>query len=495
MKYYFNIIILLISFVSYIQVEAQSNVLTFDQLLNEGFQNNYDIKLKRLSLNKADYSLLKAYGGLNASLNTDLTYGSGVNPSLDNDGTQILQTRLIVPTKLGVDFYSGFRVERTIQFGSTNTPFNASGAFAGIKIPLLRGLGKASSLNTDIEISKINKEALEKEFSNEILTYFSRILQNYLTLKQVIQEYNISKDIVDESKRYKDQIFTLVENDQIPSSEKSRANSLYIGNLQKLIISETQAYQVYFGTKNLLGTNEGKSDSIPILLDLFPDPNKDNIITFINKNKNNLDSLIKSTPQYKSISLGINQNELLLNNAKNQKKNPLDLDVRVSSFGSYENGTYNLNRTFNSTPGTSFLVTLSHVFPIRNQQKRGAYLEKLIEYDISKTNLEQYLFENTINVNLNLNLLKQKIEMFDGTQLLVDLMKENYEDELEKFKLGASTQTDIIISLDNYFDARKSLNSLKYDVWKTYVDIKFILGELPKNEEELNSFLFSSLFY
>jgi len=92
-------------------------------------------------------------------------------------------------------------------------------------------------------------------------------------------------------------------------------------------------------------------------------------------------------------------------------------------------------------------------------------------------------------------LLRQKIEMYDEAKLLVDLMKENYEDELEKFKLGNSTQTDIIITLDNYFDALKSLNSLKYDVWKTYINIKFILGELPKNETELNRFLFSSLFY
>ena len=386
MKYYFNTTILLISLVFCFQAEAQSNSLTFNQLLIEGFENNYDIKLRKLSLNKADYSLLKARGGLNASINTDLTYGAGVNPSFDNDGTQILQTRFIVPTKLGIDFYSGFRLERTIEFGSPNTPFNASGAFAGLKIPLLSGLGKASPLNTDIEVSKINREASEKEFSNEILTYFSRILQNYLTLKQVVQEYNISKDIVNESKRYKEQIFTLVESDQIPSSEKSRANSLYIGNLQKLTIAKMQASQVYYGTKNLLGVEERKHDSVPTLLDLFPEPNRDEILIFINSKKNNLDSLIKNTPQYKSIALDVNASEILLNNAENQKKNPLDLDVRVSSFGSYQNGVYNLRRTFNSTPGTSVLVTLSHVFPIRNQQRRGAYLERLTQYDISKTN-------------------------------------------------------------------------------------------------------------
>lgn len=179
---------------------------------------------------------------------------------------------------------------------------------------------------------------------------------------------------------------------------------------------------------------------------------------------------------------------------KIKKKNSLELDVRVSRFGSYENGIYNLNRTFNSIPGTSVLVFLTHVFPIKNQQRKGDYLEQLTEYDISKTTLNQYLFETSTNVNLNLNLLQQKVGLYYNTKLLVDLMKKNYENEIEKFKLGNSTQTDIIITLDDYFEALKSLNSLKYNVWKSYINIKYILGELPKNVEELEDFSFPQLF-
>jgi hypothetical protein len=495
MKYYFNIVILLISLALNFQVEAQSNVLNFEKILHDGFGNNYNIKLKKLSLSKTDFTLLKAKGALNPFVNSKLVYGSGVNPTLDNDGTQTMQTRLVVPTKFGIDFYTGFRIERTIEYGNPSYPFNGSGAFAGIKIPLLRGIGKTSPVNTDIEVSKINQKVLGEEFSNQILTYFTKILVNYLTLKEAIEEYNISKNIVNESKKYRDEIYTLVENDQIPLVEKNRANSLYYDKLQKLTVSNMQVLQVYYGTKTLLGTDRNeKSDSIPVLLDIFPEPNKEKIIEFIDKKSITLDSLIKNTPQYKSISLGVNENEVLLSNAKNQKKNSLNLDIRVSSFGSYEKGDYNLSRTFNSTPGKSLLVSLTHIFPIKNQQKRGAYLEQLVEYDISKIHLKQYLFENTTNVNLNLKLLKQKIELFYETKLLVGLMKQDYENEIEKFKLGNSTQTNIIITLDNYFVALKSLNNLKYDVWKSYVGIKFILGELPKNVEELNKFLFSELF-
>lgn len=478
------------------QSYAQINVLTFENILNQGFENNYNIKLQELTLEQADYTLLKARGGLNAFVNTDLTYGSGVNPSLDNDGTQILQTEFVVPTRLGIDFYSGARVERTIEFGDPNTPFNASGAFAGIKIPLLRDLGRASLLNTDILVSETSKKAFNEELSNEILTYFTRLLINYLSLKESIEAFKISKDILEESEKYRDQIDELIKNDQIPRSELSRANSLYIQNLQQLNMSEMQATQVFFDTKTLIGVdNFVKSDTLPILTDSFPDPEKEEIFTFVEESLPNVDTLIKNTPQYKSIEFRVYEEELLVENARNQKLNPLDLDIRISTFGSSENGAFNLNNTFNSLPGTSFLITLTHNLPIRNQQRRGAYLEQLTEFDISKTNLNQFFYESSVNTKLNLELLKQKIEIFEESLKLAELMKKNYEDELAKYKLGTSTQTDIIIVLEDYFDALKSVNTLKYDVWKSYVQIKFQLGDLPKNEEELNSFMLLGLFY
>ena len=497
MRQYFTFV--LIGVFTFLSVNAQNNLLSFEYILGEGLENNYNIKLQQLSLEKADYTLLKARGGLNAFVNTDLTYGAGINPSLDNDGTQIAQTEFVVPTRLGIDFYSGFRVERTLEFGdpgNPSTPFNTSGAFAGIKIPLLRGLGKANSLNTDILVSETSKKAFNQELSNEIMTYFTRLLINYLTLKESIEAFNISKDILRESEKYRNQIFELIENDQIPFAEKSRANSLYIQNLQKLNLSKVQATQIYFDTKTLLGVdNFVKSDSLPILSDSFPNPKNEEIFEFVENNLPIVDTLIKSTPQYQSIALRVNEEQLLLQNAKNQKLNPLDLDIRVSSFGSSENKTFNLSSTFNSLPGTSLLITLTHNLPIRNQQRRGAYLEQQMEYNISNTNLNQFYYESTVNAKLNLELLKQKIELYEEAAKLANLLKGNYEDELTKFKLGDATQTDIIIVLEDYFDALNSLNSLKYDVWKSYVEIKFQLGDLPKNEEELNSFLLLGLFY
>ena len=102
--------------------------------------------------------------------------------------------------------------------------------------------------------------------------------------------------------------------------------------------------------------------------------------------------------------------------------------------------------------------------------------------------LQQYVYESNTGAMLNLFSLKQQINVFFQVKALVGLMKQNLFDEEEKFKLGSSTQIDVILSLDQYFTTLKSLNSVKHDVWKTYVNIKLTLGELPKNSNELNEF-------
>ena len=486
----FNILILLISLAINFQLKAQGNIVSFKKILDEGYENSYNIKLEKFYLTKSYYTLLKANGYLNPFVNTNVVYGEGADPTFDNDGTKSILTNFVVPTKFGVDFYTGVKLERTSEVDETpNYIFNGSGAFAGVKIPLLKGLGKTNPGNSFIEVSKINQKAIEEQFSNEILIYFSELLTNYLTLNEVIEEYKIQENLVSQSKKYKEEIYLLADNDQIPISEKNRANSLLNNVVQELTVSMLNVFNVYYELKILLGVNDNKNfDSIPELMDYIPDPDKEKLIEYINIKKNNLDSLIKNTPQYRNISLGVDENEILLNTAKNQKKNSLDLDFKVSRFGSKINGAYNLNSTFNDDPGTSFLISLTHNLPIKNQTQKGAYLEQLIEYDLSKMSLQQYVYESNTSAMLNLFSLKQQINVFFQVKALVGLMKQNLLDEEEKFKLGSSTQIDVILSLNQYFTTLKSLNSAKHDVWKTYVNIKLTLGELPNNTNELNEF-------
>lgn len=495
MKARTSIYIILISLLLAIQSKAQTKAISFQELLREGFKNNYAIKLENLNVSKATYTLLRANGFLNPYLDSEVVYGSGVDPTLTNNGTQYFQTNFVLPTKLGIDLYSGARLERT-DLIQESFILNSSGAWVGATIPLLRGLGKSSNANTFIETSKINQQAIKEQFSNQVLTYFNDMLLTYLTLQENTKKYRIEQLTLQEAKKYHEYIYALAKNDLIPQVEKNRADAFVEQKMQQVTVANLDALGTYYTTRMLLGTNTQVTvDSVPNLMDLIPDPNKEKLVKYLAGVKPNLDTLVKNTPQFRNIELRVQENKLLLKNAENQRRNQLDLDVKVSRFGMIQNGGYNFNNTLRSTyPGYSVLVSLTHNLPISNQKQRGAYLEQLTELDRSKTFQEQYVFETVVSAKLNITLLEQKIDLFEQTKKIVELTKQNYLDEKEKFKLGSATQIDITLSFDNYFDAMKSLNTLKYEIWRNYVSLKFKLGELPNNEKELNEFTLLNLF-
>ena len=87
MKRNFIFFILLVLITFHFELRAQDNLISFQKILSEGFENNFDIKLKQLSLTKSDYTLLKASGFLNPFIDSEVVYGEGTNQSFENDGT------------------------------------------------------------------------------------------------------------------------------------------------------------------------------------------------------------------------------------------------------------------------------------------------------------------------------------------------------------------------------------------------------------------------
>jgi hypothetical protein len=53
----FNILILLISLALNFQLKAQGNIVSFKKILDEGYENSYNIKLEKFYLTKSYYTL------------------------------------------------------------------------------------------------------------------------------------------------------------------------------------------------------------------------------------------------------------------------------------------------------------------------------------------------------------------------------------------------------------------------------------------------------
>lgn len=468
---------------------AQVRSVSLRDLLSAGFKNNYNIQLESLGVRKSEFTIMKAEGLLNPFLESNAGYGSGVDPTITYNGTQYGQTNLVVPTRWGINFYTGGRVERSFLIQDDFT-LNSAGAWVGFSMPLLRGLGTNSEVNTFIKTSDLNNKALNEELSNEVIVYFSDMMSAFLNLKKQSVNANIANQAYVEAMKYSADIHQLSSNDLIPRVENNRAEALVSQRKQELLDAVLKGVNAYYDVQQLTGISiEAVIDTLPQILDLFPAPNVEQIQNYISSRSPILDTLISGTPQYKNISYRIEENRQVLANARNQKLNPLDLDVRVSRFGMIKNGPYNFTNSVNSPyPGTSVMITLSHKFPITNRQQRGAYLEQMTELETTATFREQYVFEAKLNATRLLNTLHQLTVLYQQSEIVANAMEQTYRAEKEKFNYGDATQIDVVLSFNNYFDAQTALNNLKYELYSTYVELRLLLGELPRNQQELSSF-------
>lgn len=465
----------------------------FETLLREGLQNNYDIRLQKLALEKSSFIVLQSQGYTTPYFSFDLTTGSGVDPTISNDGTNIFELDFIVPTRIGIDLYTGAHAECS-KFLNPDMHFNDYGGWAGLKMPLLRGLGENSPENAAIRSAEVSRQASDQKLSDEIMSYFRDLLSQYLTLKRNVAQYAIEVSALDAARQHQQKIRELIAGGKLPRVEQNRTETLVIEYEQQLNQAKLNTLESYYALRRLIGVKkQGILLEIPEVVSRVPDPDLKRVQDLIVRCSTIDDETIMSTPVYKNINLLTDVAKIQLDKAENQKLNQLDLDFRVSWFEMTTNAHY--GDVFGTDyPGASALLELKYTLPVKNVQQEGAYLAQQTEYRSRKLNLEQLLFESKLQIQRILMSLQESMALYERDRKLIAVRKRTWQDETTKFKLGSATQIDIIISFDSYILSTRTLNALKFKIHNLIVNLKYILGELPADENQLNSFSLANYF-
>ena len=465
----------------------------FEKVAREGFQNNFGIRLKNLAVEKSSSLALQANGYIDPYFSFDLTNGAGHDPSDVNDGINVFETNFVVPTSSGVNLYTGGHVESSV-FMYPEYPMNNYGGWVGINMPLLRGLGPDSPANAAIRSADFSHQASSQALSNEVMSYFRDLLSAYLSLKRDVDQYSIQIEALKEATQYRQEIYELIEYKELPRVEKNRADLFVIQQEQQLNNTKLNVSNSYYALRLLTGVSDQELvNQVPEVPITIPDPEMGNIHGLIAKYSSINDALIMETPLYKNVRLLTEASKVQLDSAKNQKLDQVTLDLRTSWFALTHSAHY--DEAFKSSyPGASVLLTMNYKLPIKNDQQEGAYLAQLADYKSNQINLQKLLFETKNQIQRIITSLEQLQTLYARNKELVEVKKKTWLDELEKFKLGSSTQIDIINSYENYMTSTVDLNTLKFKIHDTVTQLKFLTGELPTNEDQLDTFSLDHYF-
>ena len=501
MKKTILIIVLLIAgiFAGKSQQVFNCDSLSIFRVLQCGLETNFDIRLKKQILSESQGQLTRSKGAFNPQL-TLSTYGFyGTDPTVTFQNSYNLSGQLLVPTRLGIKFYTGFKLSTetdiitgvTDVFPSTNMPINASGMWAGVTMPLLRDFGRNNTNNVTFLSTMMMNKAQNVSFSDEICQFIKNTLIYYYNVYDRIRIYKIQSAAEKDAKEYLKDIEQMIADEQIPKAEVYRAKAYQYNISQQFTEAKNQLTNSLFDLITSIGMKWTLDIThYPLFLDSLPDPASFPWPQYAAYILKNVDSLIVNTHYYKSQEFTTSATQIEMKGAKYNKLNDLDLDLRYLYFGTTSYQPFSeFNQTFSSgSPGSSVNLTLSYKIPFKNEERKGDYITKLSSYEFSKIQLEKLKFDSRMQVIQLLSDLGHLFPLYKNQVELAILEKKTYNNEVKKLKMATSTQINVINTYMDYNTALVNVETGRQAILARIITLKYLIGDFPASSDQLLRF-------
>ncbi len=476
-------------------------IINYDSLstfkvLQIGLDANFNIKLKRHVVGESFGQLISTKGFFNPVLSFNFNGLYGTDPTWSFIDSYTFTGQVSIPTRLGIKFYSGVRLftEQQIQMGVPGvfeTQFlavNESGIWAGISIPLLRDLGRYNSENVTYLSTLLMNKAQNVSFTDEICQFIKNTLSSYYSSYSSVAVFRILKDADNDARQYLNDIKTMILDEQLAKVETFRAEAYQLSIAQQFSLARNDIVNSLYDLVTSIGAKGTfKANALPVFLDSLPNPLSfpwEKYSAYVSRN---LDSMIVNTPYYKSQELLTSSSQIAMNGAKHNKLNEFNLNLNYMYFG-MTNGlpVSEFTQTIKSgSPGSSVNLTLLYNLPFKNEERKGDYLSKLSSYEFNKTQLEQVRFDSKMQVTKLLSDLGNLLPLFKNQIRLAEIEKKTFQSEVRKFKMGASTQINMINTYMDYNTALKNVEAGRLGIMTRIITLKYLIGDFPTSSDQL----------
>jgi outer membrane protein TolC len=470
--------------------------LSMYRVLQYGLEANFNIRLKRHEVGESAGQVKSLKGVFNPQLSLN-TYGFyGTDPTVTFMDSYSVSGQVLVPTRLGIKFYTGFKLSTETEiisgvpgvFPSTNMPINESGMWAGVSVPLLRDLGKHNTNNAAFLSSAMMNRAQNVSFTDEVCQFIKNSLTYYYISYQRVRVFRILKDADKDAKEYLKDIQLMITDEQIPKAEEFRAKAYEINIGQQFSEARNQITNSLFDLVTSIGQKGMlKPKEVPLFLDSLPDPAQFPWHQYSAYVMANVDSLVVNTSYYKSQELATSATMITMQAAKYNKLNDLNLDLRYMYFGSTAYQPFSeFSQSFTSgSPGSSVNLTLAYKIPFKNEERKGDYLTKVSSYELNKTQLEWVKFNSKNQVFQLLSDIGTLIPLYSNQVELADLEKKTWNNEVKKFKMGTSTQINVINTYMDYNTALLNVENGRQSILTKIIYLKYLIGDFPASSDQL----------
>ncbi len=488
-KRYIIYFILLLGF-NFVAQENTTMQLSLKNLIKEGISNNFDIKLQKTAIENSKGKVLRNKGRFDPFFHYSLNTNTGNDPTVSYKDMFDFNTEFVLPTNYGLSLNSGLNLSRTnvINPQSIN---NSEGVWLGLDLPLFKGLGENNANNANLKASELQYNAEKKDYAYRISQLIKFISESYLVAYSNTNVYNFYKKISEYVEKYKHDIATLVDKDQLPKSQMLRTNAYYNSIKIEMTNAEKSLHNSLYNLNQILGiVRHTDNKTIPTFLDKYPDFDKLNFTNYFQFINTNIDSLIKNRKDYQSLAMNVSATGLEVKGASNDLKEDINLNLQYNYYGLKQNEDWNklLSAIDGHFPGSSFTLSLSYMLPFQKAVYEGIYISKKSELESQNISLNKFAFDVKNNVKNIISGINDALGMYNNQKENVKLYEQVYYNEYEKFKMGLATQIDVTNSHQDYIKANITYENLKVQIAIDLVNLKYQIGQLPSEPDGINNF-------
>lgn len=401
---------------------AAQNILTFDECLEIAFKENLSIKEALLTenLSEIQYNLNRStlLPSINSSMSNNYSYGRSIDP------------------------YSNTFI---------NTQFKSYSGNIVANVVLFSGFEKINRIKLakqEIELDKSISQKVKNDITIDIASNYITILYLEELIKANQEQIKISKD------QLKILQIKFTEG-YIAESDVFKMQSQIANEEFNLVSNENLLDMHYLNLKQIMNFPRDREMRLSSLL-------KVNYEILSSEDDFFIEEYIRNQPSYQIVKLQEEQSKTNIAISKAAFLPTLNLVSNFGSLYSNSNPFYNfkdqLNNNTNYGFGLSLSIPIFNGFSVRYRVKSAevTYEQSIIRSELEKNNLARILQQ----AFKDLKAITKKVEAVETSYAF---LKKSLEAEQVKLEYGKISQTELLITKNNYNNTEAELIKTKYE--------------------------------
>lgn len=362
-------------------------------------------------------------------------------------------------------------------------PISQSKLALKITVPLLRGLG-AKSTGAQETAARIAVDAQENRTRYQVEQLVFQTASSYWNCLAARANLEIVRDTTKRAEQILGTVETLAQGGELDSATRDQARALVSSKRGQLEEAELSYFQSRQALALAIGLDAKQLVNTPTVADEFPSVIDVTTIRPAVGEKYVSEALTRRG-DYLAANLSVDAQEALLNQARNNLKPRLDLEVTPGYTG-YDNRAdrfrpaYSLN---NNLTGGNILASVTLEWPMANHFARGALVSQRSRTEQAKLNATLAANSIAANVLVALETLRRTIAEYGLSTEAANTYRKAITQTSEKLKAGEASLTELIDMEDRFASARQVQieNIRRYSV--TLAQLRLLTGTLASTAD------------